>query len=500
MKTKNRIVSLILILAMVLGAIPAYAAQASAEIPDGVINVAEEPASVPEILEADGAVSPPSDIVARCAQIASEIRNSNQTASVQRASDLDTENALLNEELNGKISINVPDNMNSLLTPASSAFSARDAEGRTVYGTLPNIGDTAQFTIETALPEVTLYAFCRGATGDVRIQVLEENKVIKTLKLFNRSIGYCSTYWPKIYGTIENPTGESKTYTVKMSTETGNASFAITVGTRDTFIEDYGGGNYATAAKNIPSDLVADTEDVGWFPGASALLNSGEVFHYVADGFTYITVHNSDDYILAFIVYDIEADQVIYNTTLDDCVVEPLGEGVRVSYVEKGLDLVPGKEYLISIYSVLTITPDLDDFYGIRIGLPTLILKEITNGTTSAYSIPANKMTHFTFDISGFPESARAGMTMIVAFNTANTVRDLSINYCVITDPHGNKFIPETRGRYTKFKVDPIDFWGRHNTPLNGRWTVDIKSSESLSGLKFRMLYNYMRIAGPDGD
>ena len=444
---------------------------------------AADPVSTPES----------NDIAARGARIASAIKSGDQSELSSQANNSDTEDTPLYENLNEAIEIH---DVNSML-------SARDEEGRTIYGVLPTIEDVEEYPIEidhSILPEVTLYAFCRHATGNAKIEVLDGSKVVKTLRLVNRPTGYASTYWPKAFGSIENLSGEVKAYTIRVTTDTGNAAYAITLGTKDTFVEDYGGSNYATVAKNIPSEIVAATGDVGYFPGARPLLNSGEWFHYVADGNTYITAYITGYNNLAFVVIDIEAETAVYTSTKDDCGIEEEGAPTPIGYVARRVDLVPGKEYLIGFYCTSTITSDLDDTYGIRIGLPMIVDRKFSTSTSASYSIPANTTKRFVIEVSGLPDSARAGLNTTVAFNSAKNSNDICITDCVITDPNGNKFKTPMYGKYYDFTLDPIDYWGRHNTPLNGRWTVDIKASQAMSGLKFRIMSHYVRILGREGD
>lgn len=64
----------------------------------------------------------------------------------------------------------------------------------------------------------------------------------------------------------------------------------------------------------------------------------------------------------------------------------------------------------------------------------------------------------------------------------------LYITNCTITAPNRYTF-PTVHGSKTSFaEVDVTDYFGNpNNTPLNGKWTVTITSSKSLSGLTFKI-------------
>jgi len=222
----------------------------------------------------------------------------------------------------------------------STAVSQAETEVAPVIGELPNAGDSITYTLEidhTVFPEFVLYGFACGLTGDSTIIVYDENGAVAGgVELRNSLSGLNSIYCPKGFTRISNASGEVVTYTIVASTTTGNAAYAFNLGTIDDFVPLYGGNNFATVAKNVPSDEVAELGLTGHFKGSQALLNTGEWFHYTADGYTYITAGITNHNSLAFVVYDGDTMEEVYATSAADRVMEIHSSTLYEGHVQKG--------------------------------------------------------------------------------------------------------------------------------------------------------------------
>lgn len=388
---------------------------------------------------------------------------------------------------------------------ASSAFSTSEqSDVPMITGVLPTTEDIDTYEVEidhSILPQVFLYAFCYGATGDVTVTVNNsEGKRVIWTTLTNRSIDGFAGYRPKNYISFSDSTGAVKTYTITVTTDTGNAAYAINLGTKETFVESFGGTNITTIAKSVPTTQQAATLTKSCCLGTTSLLETGERFHYRADGSTYITATLLNHNTLAFTVLDPETGKVVYQTRSEDCGKINDTGAYFLGYVTARLDLERGKDYVIRFYTTAPIKADAQEYYQIHIGDPYYYWEQVDFKSSSSYSVSANAQRTFRFNISGFPSSARAERTMI-AFNASSSVNNAAITSCVITAPNGKQCVATAFGRYSgNFSFDPLDYFGSSNTPLNGQWTVTIKTSKALSGLQFKIMSHYIRIVGKPGD
>lgn len=377
-----------------------------------------------------------------------------------------------------------------------------EAGGPMITCILPTTTDYGVYEVEidhSILPEVVLYAFCYCATGDADVVVTNSNgsQVAKT-SLVNRSVDTMARYWPKWLTYIKG--AGVKTYTITITTTTGNAICAVNLGTRETLAECFGGiENFTTVGKNVPSEKVAAVEMMSSFPAQSALLNTGEWFHYTADGDTFITATLEDHENLGFFVVDAETGNKIFETTDEDCGRTDVQATSYLGYVTAGLSLEAGKDYFICFYSTTPVKEEWDRYYLVYIGVPFIYSEKIDYVSPTSYSVPAATTKTFKIRVDNkFPSSAVAEGKTTVAFNTPKSVNNVSITSLIITAPNGKSYVAAPLGRCDDFHCDITNYFG--NTPINGTWTVQIRTSEPLSGLQFKIWGYYTRILGSVGD
>jgi hypothetical protein len=394
---------------------------------------------------------------------------------------------------------------NSLMSMAESGVVPfQESDGPMMQGVLPTKEDFAVYEVEinhSILPEVILYAFCYGATGDVSIDVKNSSgTTVARTSLVNRSIDTMARYFPKNFTSIKNSSGDIVTYEITVTSSTGYAAYGINLGTKETIVESFGGNNFTTVAKNVPSDTVAEVEMQSSIPGTAILLNTGEWFHYTADGDTFIsaTRTNCDD--LAFFVLDPETGDILFATDdtncgrLDDTGTQYLG------YVTAGLRLESGKDYMICFYTTDPIEEIWNDYYFVYIGLPFMYSEAVDYCSRTSYSVSTGTTRTFKFNVTGLPASARAGQTTYVAFNTPNSRDNVCITSLIITAPNGKSYVADSLGRCHDFHYDSRDFFSAENVPISGTWTVKIRTSKDISGLQFKVFGSYKRVPGVLGD
>lgn len=372
-----------------------------------------------------------------------------------------------------------------------------------ISGYLETVDDSMVYEIEidhSIVPEVYLYAYCYNATGDVKIVVTNsEGTKVNTLSLVNRAIGYNLGFYPKEFHKFSNSTGATEVYTVTVTTSTGNAGYAINFGTKETFVEDFGGDNITTVAKNYCTEETKNLEIPGHFIGFTALLDTGESFRYTADGFTYISALTYHNRVLSLTVRDAETKELVYESNDDDTGLwAPTPNPLY--YVTAGLNLEAGRDYIIQFKSEVPISADVDDTYLIYIGFPYVVSRSINLQSSSTYSIPANTTKTYTFNVSGYPESAMAGMTTIASFNATKSVTNACITSCVITAPNGRSYTTTYAGKYNSFLLNAMNYFGGENAPINGQWKVTIRTSKAVSGFRFKLTGTYRTILGDDGN
>jgi len=367
-----------------------------------------------------------------------------------------------------------------------------------ISGQLLNAGDSIEYQVEidhSVYPEFVLYAFTSILTGDSDIEIYNENNaVVGAVALRNSMLGSISS--PKGFTRVKNDSGEVITYKIVASTKTGNAGYAFNLGTIDDFVALYGGDNFTTVTKNVPSKLAIDLAVSGHFKGCQALLNTGEWFHYKADGETYITACIINNNSLAFDVYGINETGLdpVYKSCENDRTIIRQSPTLYEGYVEKKLSLENGKEYLIRFYSTSEIRPEkLTDYYNIYIGIPYITTYKM-NIKSSTFTIPANTTKTFTFEVSDIPKSARLGGSTSVDFSTNSFASNIYITSCIITAPNKYSFSAVNGSKQGFAEADILNFINSpNNVPINGKWTVSIRTSKTLSDVSFR-IKGYARI------
>lgn len=388
----------------------------------------------------------------------------------------------------------------------------QDAKEFSETGYLATVDDTETytFTVDHSVdPEIVLYAYAVGATGDGIIRVTDESgaNAAGIMLRGTSSDTYGTAYVPKSFDTISDTTGAVKNYTITVTTSTGNFGYQINVGTIDTMAEDFGGReNVATVAKNTPASNTAAIGSSAHFKGYMALLsNGGEWFRYTADGYTYITASITNYNNLSFEVWldDPVTPVRIYQTSSDDRVIERHSSTLYEGHVQYGVELVPGQDYLIHVYSPSTVIPDDPaDFYNIYLGLPSYTSLKTSFVSDTTYSIPAYTTQTFRIPVeilsdNAQPNSLMAGSQTKVSFTTSSSTNNSYISSCIITAPNGYSF-SALKGSYNSFdNPDVVNYFTNpNNVQINGTWTVSIRSTKALSGLSLKISGYVREIVG----
>ena len=395
--------------------------------------------------------------------------------------------------------------MHLLPTPTYAAT----LEDSMVVGSLTNPGDTATYDLQidhALYPEAILHVFAYGeGTGNAIIKVYNEEGALVTGTLLRNKLDdkVANTIMaPKGAAYIRSSSATTKNYRITVETGTGNVSYAMKVGTMDTYVEDCGGpNNVTTVAKNIPPEAAAIK--TVYFIRPQMLLNDGEWFRYKADGYTYITARISKHDNLAFDVYDAADNSLVYRTTAGDKGIEVKDASSYMGYVQKGLELENGKEYLIKFYSTshIAATGPSEPYY-ISIGYPFLTTQKF-NYTPRTFYVPANTTKTFYINVTdtSIPKSARIGQNTAVHFTSNSSANNAYVTSCSITAPNGFTFTLLNGSKYGGFvQPSPVNYLSdpRH-VPVHGTWKVTIRTSKSLN-FKFYFSGYYDIIMGKDGN
>ncbi len=369
---------------------------------------------------------------------------------------------------------------------------ARSGEPMLIDG-LEKAGDTMDYEMEidhSLYPEAILYAFSYGVPGNATIRVYDENEKLVSgiyLQGYLNDRSANTHFSPKGRCGIKSTESTIKKYKVTVTAETDNVIYAMNVGTRDTMAEHFGGIDNTTAiAKNIPSKA-AEGSKTADFAGYQTLLDGeGEWFYYVADGYTYITARASMRTGLAFEVYDAETGTRVYQSRSEDTGKKDnsVSSYSYVGYVQRGLNLEPGRDYFIRFYSTLdTPVTDSSARYYIHIGLPCLTTQDVKYNAQQSFYVPANRTVTFTINVpkDTFLPSTRANAMTAVYFSANSSMENAYVDSCTITTPNGQKVTP-LNGRYSHFETpSSINYLTDENhVPLTGNWKVTIRTSKSL--------------------
>lgn len=354
----------------------------------------------------------------------------------------------------------------------------------------PNEKHTYKIEIDHSLyPDINLYGFLPDKLGSVDIHLYDEaGKEVE--KIFLRTRSGSSVDFPKYYKTINNTTGGIVTYTLEVSSTTGNVDYIVKIGTPNNFIKDFGGkNNISVVEKNYPYNEESESLCIAnYIYGYTSLLNEGEWYKYTADGETYISaeIHNNKG--LRFDIYDAKTGSLIYQSTGAD--VKEITKKIPATYyaLQKKIDTTARKEYLIRFYSSTSYTNPTDEKYCIFIGLPYVLLKKMSVSSKTTFSLPARTRKTFTFNVSSFPKSARTDkLTKVTFLPSVYDDRDYITDF-EIEAPNGNVFYGKN-GTFSDFPQTTLESYldNPKNTPLNGTWRVTIRSSKAISGLTFKI-------------
>ena len=375
-------------------------------------------------------------------------------------------------------------------------FAKFDANNKVIVE-LPEAGDTKTFNMQidhSLYPEARLCVYINDGLGDCKVNVSDIGSYVIRTNPASISPGFNNKYIININGS-----GGVKDYTVTVSTSAGNACCALILATQETLAEMCGGRENATSIqKNISTDY-----GVSWFGCFQPLLTGeGEWFRYTADGDTYIRAYASMINDLTVSVYEADTGTFVGRTTEKDREIERESDTSWTGQVSKKLAPQPGHEYLFQVQSSSVNTTNNNKMYGFTVGLASTIFQMIEVTSTNSYTIPANTTKIYTFKVSGYPNSTRLSSYGRISFQTGSVTSNLDITSCTIKAPNGKIFNAPSQGLYTLSQ--PIDynnyFTSPNNVPLNGTWTVTIRSSAALSGLKFRIKAQVEHIPGSDGN
>ena len=379
-----------------------------------------------------------------------------------------------------------------LSLPAKSVSRSGD-DGPMLVDGLVNIGDTKTYEMEidhALFPEAMLYAFTQGLPGNVNIMVYDENeKLVSGMYLRGYiDVNSLATFSsPKNRCSIKSDEAIVKQYKVVVTAETNNVTYAMSVGTKDELAENFGGvANVTSVPKNIPSNAVSGFKIASFRSYLDLLDGEGDWYHYVADGYTYITARASKTENLAFTVYDPETTEVVYSTRSTDKGIDVRSTNPYIyeAYVQKGLNLEAGKDYFIKFYSTsaLPVNPT-DPYYYIHMGLPCLTSQEIRYNAPKSFYVPANRIITFNIEVpkGTFLPSARACKLADVVFSANSSMDNTYVESCKIVTPNGITVTP-TNGRFSKFEEpSSLDYLeNKDHVPLEGTWKVTIRTSKSL--------------------
>lgn len=363
-----------------------------------------------------------------------------------------------------------------------------------VTGALENAGDVALYevTIDHSItPKVLVCYYTFALTNDFSFQIYgEDSRLITDSKIESHDVNY----EPKEFSGISATDGRTEIYTLVFTALEDFVGFGFTLGTEENFEEDFGGLEAcATVAKNIPYGTLVQLKDSRYLVGYRSLLNVGESFLYVADGPTFITARGDPGDVINFKVYDLDAQQDICATNSSDHVIRHT-EGIpSVDFVSKYLKLESGHTYLITFYSTEHISTDRpwDDPYVIWIGLPA-IANESIDCTSESFTIPANTKMTYTFTLSGFPKSARLSTLTWIRLLTND---HYMISYCQIKAPNGQTFLAPYGRKWGPADPEIYDYLTTpDNIPINGKWTVTVTSTHTLSNVRFNLSGSYKMI------
>ena len=388
----------------------------------------------------------------------------------------------------------------------SNALFSQNAAELTYYGELSEAGLTKSYVFEvdhSSFPEILICAYPSGSVDDFKITIFRESDQKSWSARTENEIDEGTVLIPKQFFRFSNSDGITETYTITITALTSNTYYAFTIGTPDAFENDFGGPyTFATVPKNTPDEEKGARCMTYFMKGHQALLNTGEWFHYVADGETYITASMLNWNGLAFDVYELEAGELklVYETSSTDRLIMQESSTLYQGFVQKRLDLERGKDYFICFYSTTyRQVESIWDTYNIWIGYP-YFLSDTSGYKSATYSIPANTTRTFTFNVSGVPKSMRADPSTYFQATGNGKYMDTRVSSCTITAPNGYSFTAQFG--YKSGLPYPVIFNylnNPSNIPINGKWTVKVTTSAAIPDWRF-VIYGGTSIVGNDGN
>ncbi len=386
-------------------------------------------------------------------------------------------------------------------TEATPLQETKEDDTSIIAAALLSSGKTDSYTLEidhSLFPDVVLMAFSYVVPGDFTITIYNENNdvLVNSKILGNAGAG---TYYPKSAFTLKGQA--NTTYTIDITADSETVGYALAIGTEETFNQDFGKGDIITAVgKNIPDAETAKLGMTARIFSFQGLLNVGDWYSYTADGSpTFITAQIAESRSLAFVVFDAADGSVICETDANDKIIETQADGVVICYVQKRLELEAGKEYFIIVYSTSTI-PDENRWspYSVWIGLPFIKPEKVSYKSAACY-VPANTTKTFSFKVSGYPESSRLCYGSKIQFNAS--IASYNISQCTIVAPNGQR-LNAKYGRYSHLSnPDVLNYLNNpSNIPINGTWTVTVKSDAAASDFRLKIDTFVRQIVGKDGN
>lgn len=300
--------------------------------------------------------------------------------------------------------------------------------------------------------------------------------------------------------------------TAMVTSLNATTAFAITTSSevmKDASVYSTAVKNNASAALNLGTETAVSISKnkpyefgVTWVNGRKELLNGeGELFRYTADGDAYIfaSAVNVNDLIIS--VSEADTGLTIDRSGTADIEIDRVSSTLFTGKVQKLFKLQAGRDYLIRVKAVSYVSANPGDTYNISVGLPSVSRGQVNYASSNSYSIPANTSKTFTFQVSGLPKSTRLAQGGGVSFRPSSAADKVSITSCQLVAPNG-KILNATYGEYENNQ--PVNFENYlssfSNIPINGTWSVTIKSSKAISGLKFKIAGNTYHIVGKDGN
>lgn len=388
-------------------------------------------------------------------------------------------------------------------TELESALYSQRAIGP-LAGMLDNAGDVESYMVEvdySVISEAVLCVYPFITTKDFTVSIYRESTQTTTeLPTEMNTVNFI----PKLFIRLLPTENAIETFTISFAAQEDFTGYAFTLGGKETFADDFGGGNtYPTVPKNNP-DPEYKTALSRFFKGYQALLNTGEWFHYVADGETYITAEIMNRHDLAFDVYELDTGNCVGRTAASNHVVSYYPNGEYSDVVQMRLDLEVGQDYVIQFYSTSNATVSDEDLwnsmYTIWIGLPHFEHQSVSY-TSPAYNLSKNTTRTFTFYVSGFPESMRVDNMTHFNVRGRDPYGGISATSCKITAPNGYTFTaPFGSASGLPFPTLYNYLDSPSNIPINGTWKVTVSSISDIPNLRFYISGHALQIVGNDGN